>query len=150
MVNIDDGGKVLTHNRETDILDFPGGGVKFTIRYDTQSGMYWALVCKQKNPDAYRNNLVLVSSEDLINWQINYSVLHHPDMKTHAFQYVDWQFEGDDIVFVSRTSYADGLGGAHDAHDAHDYELKNAVIVAAIIFSVVLLVGLVGVLQLHI
>ena len=37
-----------------------------------------------------------------------------------------------------------------DAHDAHDYELKNAVIVAAIIFSVVLLVGLVGVLQLHI
>lgn len=119
MVNIDEEGKLLTHNRETDILNFPGGGVKFTIRYDAQSGMYWALVCKQRNPDAYRNNLVLVSSEDLINWQINCSVLHHSDMKTHAFQYVDWQFEDDDIVFVSRTSYADGFGGAHDAHDAN-------------------------------
>ena len=40
-------------------------------------------------------------------------------MNTHAFQYVDWQFEGADIVFVSRTSFEDGLGGANDAHDAN-------------------------------
>ena len=119
MVNIDYEGKSLTHNIETDILNFPGGGVKFTIRYDDQSGMYWALVCKQKNPDAYRNNLVMGSSEDLINWEIKQSILHHHDMNTHAFQYVDWQFEGADIVFVSRTSFEDGLGGAHDAHDAN-------------------------------
>jgi len=81
--------------------------------------MYWALVCKQKNPDAYRNNLVMVSSKNLINWEVKQPILHHHDMNTHAFQYVDWQFEGADIVFVSRTSFEDGLGGAHDAHDAN-------------------------------
>ena len=37
----------------------------------------------------------------------------------------------------------------HNAHDAEDYELKYAALVAAIIFSVVLLVGLVGVMQMH-
>ena len=37
----------------------------------------------------------------------------------------------------------------HNAHDSEDYELKYAAIVAAIIFSVVLLIGLVGVMQMH-
>jgi hypothetical protein len=46
-------------------------------------------------------------------------VLLHPDSEKHAFQYVDWLFEGDDIIAVSRTAYDDGQGGAHRAHDAN-------------------------------
>ena len=46
-------------------------------------------------------------------------VAYHPDAKKHGFQYLDWQFEGDDIVAVSRTAYDDGLGGAHNYHDAN-------------------------------
>jgi hypothetical protein len=37
----------------------------------------------------------------------------------HAFQYIDWFFENEDIIAVSRTAYDDGLGGAHSAHDAN-------------------------------
>jgi len=32
---------------------------------------------------------------------------------------VDWVFEGDDIIFVSRTAFDDDLTGAHNAHDAN-------------------------------
>ena len=80
---------------------------------------YWSLVNKQKDPDAYRNILTLVSSSDLRDWRVESVILQHPDSEKHAFQYVDWLFEGDDIIAVSRTAYNDGLGGAHRAHDAN-------------------------------
>lgn len=37
----------------------------------------------------------------------------------HAFQYVDWLFEGDDLIAASRTAYDEGLGGRSQFHDAH-------------------------------
>jgi hypothetical protein len=66
-----------------------------------------------------RNTQALVSSEDLKDWSAHKVVLHHPDPKKHAFQYVDWLFEGDDIIAASRTAYDDGMGGADDFHDAN-------------------------------
>ncbi|HUT19681.1 MAG TPA: hypothetical protein VM366_11005 [Anaerolineae bacterium] len=32
-----------------------------------------------------------------------------------GFQYVDWQFDGEDIIYLVRTAY----GGAHNYHDAN-------------------------------
>ena len=46
-------------------------------------------------------------------------LLYDADPHKHAWQYVDWQFEGDDVIFVSRTAFDDSLGGAHGAHDAN-------------------------------
>ncbi|WP_236974272.1 hypothetical protein [Membranihabitans maritimus] len=60
-----------------------------------------------------------MSSKDLVEWEVNLILLHHEEMKYHGFQYIDWQFEGNDIVYVSRTAYDDGLGGAHNNHDAN-------------------------------
>ncbi len=37
----------------------------------------------------------------------------------HGFQYVDWKFEGEDLIAVSRTAFDDGLGGAANYHDAN-------------------------------
>ena len=37
----------------------------------------------------------------------------------HAFQYVDWQFERDDLIAVSRTAFDDAFGGAANQHDAN-------------------------------
>ena len=119
ILHISEDGKTLTHDRDKDLIDFPGGGVKFTIRFDDQTQCYWSLGCKQTDPPAYRNTLVLTSSTDLQTWRIESVILHHPDPKKHAFQYVDWQFEGTDIIVASRTAYDDGLGGAHNAHDAN-------------------------------
>ncbi|MCD6508382.1 hypothetical protein J7M22_17420 [Candidatus Poribacteria bacterium] len=66
-----------------------------------------------------RNTVVLISSSDLRDWAVRKIILHHPDTRYHAFQYLDWQFEGKDIIAVARTAYDDGLGGAHNQHDAN-------------------------------
>ncbi|MNF07207.1 hypothetical protein D3C80_2073400 [compost metagenome] len=49
---------------------------------------------------------------------INFA-LSHEDPLRHAFQYIDWLFDGNDIVFVSRTAFDDAEGGAKAAHDAN-------------------------------
>ena len=97
------------------IDSFPGGAVKFTIRYDPVSELYWTLSDKQKDPSAVRNHLVLACSSDLKNWEVKTTILRHPDSTYHAFQYADWQFDGNDLVAVSRT----GWDGSHRAHDAN-------------------------------
>ena len=119
ITHISEDGKSVSFDPEKDFIDFFGGSNKFTIRYDSVTERYWSLVNKQINPKAYRNILALVSSADLHNWKVESIVLSHPDSKKHAFQYVDWLFEGQDIIFVSRTAYDDGLGGARKAHDAN-------------------------------
>ena len=35
-------------------------------------------------------------------------LLYHPDVAKHGFQYVDWLFDGDDIIAACRTAYDDG------------------------------------------
>jgi hypothetical protein len=62
---------------------------------------------------------VLMSSPDLKSWTIQRTILEHPDPLQHAFQYVDWQFEGKDLIVASRTAFDDETGGAHRAHDAN-------------------------------
>ena len=119
IVHVSDDGGALSFDPADDFIDMPGGGVKFTIHYDKTTSRYWSIVSKQTNPAAYRNNLVLVSSTDLRKWRIESPLLHHADGEKHAWQYIDWQFDGGDIVFVSRTAYDDGLGGASNAHDAN-------------------------------
>ncbi|NKB65934.1 MAG: exo-alpha-sialidase [Candidatus Latescibacteria bacterium] len=119
LLHISADGQDLYHDREQDLIDFPGGGVKFTVRFDPTSRRYWSLGCQQKDPPANRNRLVLTSSADLYTWRVESVVLHHPDPQNHAFQYVDWLFDGDDLAILSRTAYDDGLDGAHNGHDAN-------------------------------
>lgn len=119
VLHISEDGTRLTHNRNSDLIDFVGGAVKFTIRFDPVSNRYWSLGSKQTNPPANRNTLVLTSSSDLYHWDVEATILHHDDPEKHAFQYVDWQFEGPDLLVLSRTAYDDGLGGAHRQHDAN-------------------------------
>ncbi len=99
-----------------DLFAFPGGSTKFTIRYDPATRLYWSLVNPQHHPDAQRNILALTSSPDLRAWTIHAVILQDPDPQGVAFQYVDWLFDGDDIIFVSRTAF----NNAHSYHDA-DY-----------------------------
>jgi len=114
VMRISPDGKSATFDAPRDFIAFPGGSVKFTIRHDPKSGRYWSLVNAQKNPTAQRNRLTLISSSDLRNWRAEQDVLSHPE-RTHAFQYADWQFEGDDIIFLSRTAW----NGARSFHDSN-------------------------------
>lgn len=125
ITHVTDGGAALLFDAEKDIIDFPGGSKKFTIRYDTSSRLYWTLsnpVLKgHADGDALRtrNAVALMASSNLCDWSIRSIVLYHPDVSKHAFQYLDWLFEGNDMIAVSRTAYDDGLGGAANQHDAN-------------------------------
>jgi len=131
MAKISDGGKESSFNPEEGFIRLPGGtSKKFTIRYDLATRKYWALANwiqpadiprleKVGQAGRFRNCLALVASTDLRDWIVERIVLYHPDIANHAFQYVDWQFEGDDIIAVSRTAYDDGIGGADSYHNAN-------------------------------
>lgn len=109
-----------------DIIDFPGGAKKFTIRFDPESNAYWTLTSAAPKefqnagkPSSIRNTLVLLKSVNLRDWEMRAQLLRHPDPKAHAFQYPDWQFDGPDMIAAIRTAYDDDQGGAHNAHDAN-------------------------------
>ncbi len=65
------------------------------------------------------HDLVLASSSDLRDWQVKGPLLSHADTQAHARQYVERQFEGDDILFARRTAFDDGLDDAQNAHDTN-------------------------------
>jgi arylsulfatase A-like enzyme len=131
IIRISKNGKKASFDSKKGFITLPGAtGKKFTIRKDSVSQKYWALVNwiqpkdlrlldEIEQPGKIRNTLALVSSEDMQDWTIEKIVLHHPDIENHAFQYVDWSFDGKDIIAVSRTAYDDGQGGAANYHDAN-------------------------------
>ena len=126
IVNISADGKTASFDPATGFVDFPGGAKKFSIRTDPRGGGYWTLAtivpeqfAGAGKPGGIRNTLALVHSADLRQWEIRCVLLHHPDVAKHGFQYVDWQFDGDDLIAAIRTAYDDDTGGAHNNHDAN-------------------------------
>ena len=125
VVDISDDGLKASFNPETGFIDFVGGARKFSIRYDEKSRHYWT-ICnmiskgfEDMNAGSVRNALVIKSSSDLKQWNVHRILLKHPDVKKHGFQYVDWQFDGKNIIYLSRTAFDDESGGANNYHDAN-------------------------------
>lgn len=132
MIKISDDGKTASFNPSTDFVHFPGASTKFTIRYDPVSKKYWSIVNKittvvsgwnngsSNGPWNQRNVIILSSSSDLKNWEERYKLIRWNEgdiitrRETFGFQYVDWQFENNDIVAVMRTSWY-----GHDWHNAN-------------------------------
>lgn len=125
IVKISDDGLKAEFDPSEGFIDFAGGARKFSIRYDEKSRRYWTIFnliteeFKNMNAGSVRNILAIKSSPDLKNWTIHTVLLRHPDVKKHGFQYIDWQFDGRDIIFLSRTAFDDEFGGAHNYHDAN-------------------------------
>lgn len=125
IVQISEDGKTASFDPSVGFFDFEGGSRKFSIRYDTISKRYWTisnlLTSEYKSLPAgsVRNTLILKSSVDLRNWEVEKVLLKAPDVKKHGFQYVDWQFEGKNIIFLCRTAYDDQFGGADNYHNAN-------------------------------
>lgn len=124
-VEVSSNGKQISFDTATGFVPFPGGAKKFTIRYDERTAKYWTLVNNTdpeklviKN-DKTRNTLSLYSSTDLLEWTKERTIIDHPDIYYHGVQYVDWQFDGEDIVAVVRTAWEDEEGNAHNQHDSN-------------------------------
>jgi hypothetical protein len=125
IVHVSPDGKSLTFDPENDFINFPGGCVKFTIRFDPISKLYWSLTNwihpndEGKNAERTRNTLALTGSPDLRDWTVRSIILRHPDSINTGFQYVDWVFDDNDIIAASRTAFDDGLGGPDNSHNAN-------------------------------
>lgn len=121
---------------QSDFINLPGGDKKFTVRYDETTGRYWTIT----NPadqagynhaggfyssfgitfDMMRNRVALYSSADLRNWQLaRDNIIYHEDPFFHGYQYIDWQFDGNDIICVSRTASPEERGLPIRQHDAN-------------------------------
>ncbi len=124
-VEVSPNGKKISFDTEKGFMPFPGGAKKFTIRYDERTAKYWTLANTTEadklviKNDKTRNTLTLCSSEDLVSWRHERVIIAHPDVKYHGVQYVDWQFDGEDIVAVIRTAWEDHEGNAHNQHDSN-------------------------------
>jgi hypothetical protein len=125
IVTLHDQGRQLRFDARQGFIDFPGGMTKFTIRRDPSSHWYLTLCNPNTAPakSAYqRNVLALYASQDLRAWQPCTTLLtddtglpEDESRRLTGFQYVDWQFDGPDIVYLVRTAYA----GAHSFHDSN-------------------------------
>jgi len=129
MVEISKDGKKLSFDPKKGFIPFDGGSKKFVIKYDATSDYYYTLTNSilekyskqypQRNPAGFRNVLMLRKSKDLVNWQDVKVILEHEDVINHGFQYVDWLFEGNDMIVLCRTAYNDGKVDAKNYHDAN-------------------------------
>jgi hypothetical protein len=139
MLHISADGRELSFDAEKDMLAFPGGAKKFTIRYDKLTGKYWSLVSiitdpgpLEEPPVDHRNTLALTCSKDLRNWEVRYIVLsfrkgRHLTRQNNkfGFQYIDWLIEGSDIIFVSRTAWGWETPRSHDANYFTFHRIQN-------------------------
>ncbi|MCC6682321.1 MAG: exo-alpha-sialidase [Phycisphaeraceae bacterium] len=138
IMRVQDPGTV-TFNSGGDIIDMPGGGKLFTIRFNESTQSYWTLanIITDENYDPnvkanrIRDILALLESKDLRRWEIRRELLKDTsDVKNIGFHYSNWHFDGRDIIGVARTAYPDGEGGAaryHDANFFNFYRFPNVI-----------------------
>lgn len=128
IVRISKDGSSASFDPANGFMDFDGGAKKFTILRDPLNKDYWALatIIPERHadpalgrPSGVRNTLALVRSKDLRTWETRCILLYHPDVSRHGFQYVDWQFDGEDLIAACRTAWDDAEGGARNNHDAN-------------------------------
>ena len=124
IVRVSEEGRRCSFDPATGFIDFPGGMSKFTIRRDPVTGAYLTLSNNNTDPahPSQRNVLSLHASQDLLHWRHVITLLEddsglspEQSIARIGFQYVDWQFDGDDIIYVVRAAYR----GAHNFHDAN-------------------------------
>mgnify|MGYP005626757933 FL=1 len=124
MVQLSADGTALAFDPGTGFIDFPGGMTKFTIRWDESTAQYLALCNNNTDParPAQRNILSLCASPDLRNWRVVKTLVEDESglswgdsLKLTGFQYVDWQFDGDHLIYLVRTAWR----GARNFHDAN-------------------------------
>lgn len=101
------------------LVPFPANYSKFTIKQDPITGKYVTIATRiyDKTRLGTRNLLSLMVSDDLKEWKLVCDLLdhRHEDPQDVGFQYVDYEFDGDDLIWLCRTA----INGAHNFHDAN-------------------------------
>lgn len=109
--------------------DFNGGSnSKYDLLYDRKSNAYWAIVSEivQEEHPGQRNVLSLAVSKDLRTFSIAKRLLDYrqEDPAYVGFQYVSFLIDGDDILYLCRTSINHGRN-MHDANYSTFHRIEN-------------------------
>lgn len=101
------------------LIRFPANFSKFMIKFDPVSEKYYSVATRlyEGSKDSARNYLTLMASDDLTEWY-DVCVLYdfrHMDPNEVGLQYVDFEIEGEDLIYLCRTA----INGAHNFHDAN-------------------------------
>ncbi len=136
-------------NHPSGFIHFPGGGLRFLIRYDNVSNRYWS-VCNyiprrfrndRYNAERFRGVLALVSSANLTDWSIERIIMHDHRLyaedtatvrsafqgpisgkyfhTTFGLQYPWFLIEGEDLLLTVRAAWQSPNGPPHAGHDAN-------------------------------
>lgn len=100
------------------LIPFKANFSKFMMKHDDISGKYYSVATRLYDGNGNARNLLsLMVSDDLKNWNVACDLLdyRHCSQNDVGFQYVDFEFEGDDIIFLCRTA----INGAHNFHDSN-------------------------------
>ena len=115
----------------------PGAEKKFAASYDPVSGRFYVLsnpvlpVDYEHNEpwNLIRNTAALISSEDLLHWDVEQLFLYSPNVGYEAFQYLNFDIEGDDMLVASRTAFDIGLTPrpprGHDSNLVTFHRIEN-------------------------
>lgn len=133
LVSVSPDGREVSLDYEHDIIRLPGGTHKFTIRRDPVTGLYLTLSNNNTVPGSasQRNVLSLCASSDLRNWRVVKTLLQdesglkqEDSLRLTGFQYADWQFDEENIIYLVRTAYR-GAVRFHDSNRITFHILKN-------------------------
>lgn len=89
------------------------------IKYDDVSNRYYSIGPMAYDPDSVstRDYLALLVSRDLEHWEVARKLYDYRGVDTAhiGFQYVDFEFDNEDIIYLCRTA----INGAHNYHDSN-------------------------------
>ena len=116
--------EVDTKNHEAPLkysrcMKFDAHYSKFMIKYDDVSEKYFTVanyIYDYENKAA-RNLLSLMASTDLESWEVVCDLIDKREINRleAGFQYVDFEIENDDIIYLCRTA----VNNAHNFHDSN-------------------------------
>ncbi len=124
LVNTEDTDAPLSYSHA---IDFPANLSKFMIKKDEMSGKYYSVATRRiDEPQTRRNLLSLMVSDDLKNWNVVYDLIdkRNEDPDKIGFQYVDFEIEGGDIIFLCRTAI-NGANSYHNSNYQTFHRIKN-------------------------
>ncbi len=116
-IDKDEPSKKLSFNK---VINFDGNNSKFIIRFDSTTKKYFTIVNRaDKENTGKRNKVILMSSRDTITWKDEALLLDYSEFKEDytkvGFQYIDFLFHENKILYVSRTA----INGAINFHDSN-------------------------------
>lgn len=124
-VDVENPDAPLEYYDSVDIWAYPS---KFMVKYDDVSEKYYTIACGIRNGkiEHARYLLSLFSSKNLKTWELEREIYDYSDEDPQrvGFQYVDFEFDGDDIIFLCRTAM-NKAANFHDSNYSTFDRIKN-------------------------